>query len=98
MQPTDCGNADLGASSSVKHPRQRSKEMPMTTRLVLASIFFAWGAGTLASAGPSPATPAAAPDGQEVTGQVKDSTGAVIVGASVTLRRASGDYSRETTT
>ena len=46
----------------------------------------------------APAAEAAASEGQTVEGTVTDSTGAVIVGAEVTLRDASGSFKRTTAT
>src|SRR5712691_2497286 len=61
--------------------------------LVLAVLAVAGAVGEAAPASSAPADVAA-----EVTGQVKDSTGAVIVGASVTLRATTGNFVRDTAT
>jgi iron complex outermembrane receptor protein len=69
----------------------------MTTRTAVVSVSLVLAGAAIASAGPDPSASTAAPAVQEAAGQVMDSTGGVIVGATVTLRGSSG-FGRDTTT
>jgi len=59
----------------------------------VASAEFGWAAQT------APSSPGGAPAGaQDVLGVVKDSTGGALIGASLTLQAAVGDFHRDTST